>query len=189
MENELVQSAKDYAFSMHKNRYGKHPYSHHLNMVVDELLEIIEFIPKENQPILIAAAYLHDVVEDCPETNISIIEDRFGKEVADTVWALTNDTGKRASNEYYQKIMESKDKGASIIKFCDRIANIKHCLNRNEEAEFSFSKLAMYMGENESFMEKIGYTTSTDTELYIKIIEKLKLKLFHLFFVLLFLPF
>jgi len=184
MENALVQSAKDYAFAMHKNRYGKHPYSHHLSMVVDELLEVIEFVPKENQPIVIAAAYLHDVVEDCPETNISIIEDRFGKEVSDIVWALTNDTGKRASDEYYQKLIENKDKGAAIIKFCDRIANVRHCFNQikaKTELQLSTDKINMYLKENDSFIQKIGYTTSTDSEDYIKIIQKLKLTLIHLF--------
>lgn len=181
METELVKSARDYAFSMHKGGYGKHPYSHHLNMVVDELLEVIECIDEEKQPILIAAAYLHDVVEDCPETNISIIEDRFGKKVSEIVWALTNDTGKRASVEYYEKIAENPL--AQIIKLCDRIANVKHCLNLNGDADekTSFDKMNMYLKENDSFIQKIGYTTSTDSEVYIKIIQKLKLKLVHLF--------
>lgn len=187
MENTLVQSAKDYAFAMHKNRYGKHPYSHHLNMVVDELLEVIECIDKEKQPILIAAAYLHDVVEDCPETNISIIEDRFGKKVSDIVCALTNHTSKRVSAEYYEKIAENPL--AQIIKLCDRIANVSYCLNQlnpNEDIDkesrlLSLQKIKMYQRENIDFIEGAAKLRINDPEPFIKTIQKLVLKLVHLF--------
>jgi len=187
METELVKSARDYAFSMHKGGYGKHPYSHHLNMVVDELLEVIECIDEEKQPILIAAAYLHDVVEDCPETNISIIEDRFGKKVSEIVWALTNDTGKRASVEYYEKIAENPL--AQIIKLCDRIANVSYCLNQlnpngdidKESHLLSLQKIKIYQKENIDFIEGAARLRINDPESFIKTIQKLVLKLVHLF--------
>jgi (p)ppGpp synthase/HD superfamily hydrolase len=200
MEITLAQKAEKFAADKHKGLYGTKPYTHHLKIVIDELLEVIHLIPKQHQDAVIAAAWLHDIMED-EKINNAVLEDEFGKQVAELVWLLTNHTGKRASPEYYEKLKINPF--ATIIKLCDRIANVKYSLAGKEKLHPNESdvtkqneqmrcehKFAMYKSENDVFVSELNNTEFWD--IYFKMandvgfnldkaISKLSLKLFHLF--------
>lgn len=79
-----------------------------------------------NDPVVIAAALLHDTVEDT-ETTFGEIEAAFGKEVADVVREVTDDKNmeklerKQAQVDHAPSISHR----AKLVKLADRIANCR----------------------------------------------------------------
>ena len=77
---ELVERAREYAINAHKRidhrrKYTQHPYSVHLAAVAKLVNSVTD------DPEIIAAAWLQDVVEDTTAT-LYDIEVEFGKGVA-----------------------------------------------------------------------------------------------------------
>ena len=80
------QRAKDYATEAHGDqitKYGNEPYINHSAAVV-EILSIVT-----NSRTMLAAGWLHDVVEDTDKT-LDDIYQRFGYQVASLVSEVTN---------------------------------------------------------------------------------------------------
>ena len=133
------------AISLHgMQTYDGYPYYYHLEQVVDVLKEF-GFIDDK----YIIAGYLHDVLED---TAISYndIKLQFGVEVAEMVYAVTDELGKNRierKEKTYPKIKANPD--ATIIKLADRIANVRNSIKNNPE------KREMYSKEYESFKEAL----------------------------------
>jgi len=113
--------AKDFASIVHYGQnYGTNPYDCHLAMV-DETLRTFGF---EDEYLLIAA-WLHDVIEDTP-ISYEMIRYGFGREIADIVYAVTNEAGsnrKERNAKTYLKIRTSH--GGLIIKLADRLTNVE----------------------------------------------------------------
>jgi (p)ppGpp synthase/HD superfamily hydrolase len=87
------------------------------------------------------AAILHDTLEDTDLTR-GELEREFGSEVADLVFAVTNEPGACRRERFlktYPKIRAHPD--ATILKLADRIANVIHALQSNWDI------LRMYCGE------------------------------------------
>jgi len=113
MKNKsLSQLAKEFAIKAHSStnhKYDGRPYKYHLNMVVKEVMEFIHLIPLEYREIVIAAAWLHDTIEDC-RINYNDLKKIFGVQVAELAFALSNEKGRtrseRANDKYYQGILE-----------------------------------------------------------------------------------
>ena len=104
-----------FAFEKHKNQVDDdgEPYINHICQVVDLLRNVT------NDKDIIAAAYLHDTIEDCGVL-YSEIKDKFGKNIADLVLEVTHD-------DYGDKghtFPRLKSKEAIMIKFADRLSNI-----------------------------------------------------------------
>lgn len=100
------------------------PYSVHLQQVVDVLKRF--GVADDN---LYCAGYLHDSIEDT-RTSYSDIEKRFGTEVAELVFAVTNEQGrnrKERAAKTYPKIVAAGAQ-ATILKLADRIANVEYGL-------------------------------------------------------------
>jgi hypothetical protein len=97
------------------------PYSAHLQMVVDVLARF-----ELASPMVVTAAWLHDCIED---TNRSYndIKKRFGKEVAELVYAVTSELGRNRTErneKTYPKIRGNQL--ATALKLADRIANVEY---------------------------------------------------------------
>lgn len=85
----------------------------------------------ERDPLLLAAAWLHDVVEDTPVT-VESLREEFGDELATLVWRLTDEAGptRRArQTATHAKIRE--DPRAVRVKLADRIANVESAQERS----------------------------------------------------------
>lgn len=101
--------------------YQNLPYTHHLQAVADE---VVRYVPDNDD--LEVAAWLHDVVEDCPGVKVKTIEEHFGATVAMLVNAVTNEEGPNRRTRHaltYPKIRGTPD--AVILKLADRLANVK----------------------------------------------------------------
>ena len=144
---DLVYKAEKYAKKVHSDvnhEYGTYPYEYHLSMVVDEVNRFIHLIPREERTYVLAAAWLHDSIEDARVT-YNDIKKEFGEIVAEYVYALTNEKGRnraeRANGKYYKGIQEYRE--CALVKICDRIANAKHSLLKGSSMYDKYKKEQM----------------------------------------------
>ena len=87
--SDLINRAERFARVRHEGQFrkgkAKEPYTNHLA----EVAALVERWSGSESAI--AAAWLHDTVEDCPPTSVTELESLFGKDVADIVAELTDD--------------------------------------------------------------------------------------------------
>jgi (p)ppGpp synthase/HD superfamily hydrolase len=74
----------------------------------------------------VAAAYLHDVLEDTKLARDDLIQAGISNDVVGIVERLTKDASAPASSEYYRGIAESEV--ALLVKCADRCANLEDAL-------------------------------------------------------------
>jgi (p)ppGpp synthase/HD superfamily hydrolase len=145
--------SRDYATKCHKETnhlYDGKPYRTHLNLVVKAMKRFNHLIPEEDNELVEAACWVHDVIEDCRQT-YNDVKNICGEQVAEIAYALTNNKGKsrkeRANDNYYDGIL--KVKYAPFVKLCDRIANIEY------SKEIGSRMFEVYCKENDDFIRKI----------------------------------
>lgn len=147
-----IEKAREYATKCHADTnhlYDGKPYTEHLELVVRYAEVFGEYLDDFDH--VIEAAWCHDVIEDCRQT-YNDVKQNTCVEVADLVYALTNEKGRnrseRANNIYYEGIRALGIK-AVFIKMCDRLANTKYSIdNGSHMAE-------MYLHENPSFVNRL----------------------------------
>ena len=119
------EAARAYAVEMHGDqKYGVHPYVHHLDAVAALLL------PYGEQARVVG--FLHDVVEDT-EATVADVQSRFGDLVARCVALLTDAPGanrkERKAKTYAALAKVSGDEElALVVKAADRLANVRACV-------------------------------------------------------------
>jgi (p)ppGpp synthase/HD superfamily hydrolase len=132
--SQIVESeAKYYAIKVHSetnHKYDGNPYKIHLQMVANfgyKYLHLIKGAGYQTLSDIISACWAHDVIEDCRQTYNDVAK-ALNKDVAEIVYALTNEKGKtrkeRANEKYYEGIRSTPY--AAYVKICDRLANAKY---------------------------------------------------------------
>jgi len=150
----LVMKAQQVAADAHKGQKRKHsndPYLIHPMRVARRVMTRPDATPE-----MVAAAWLHDVVEDTPVT-LDEIGKEFGSEIAQLVRELTNASeGSRAPRKERKAMDRAKLAGASreakIIKLLDRIDNLDDL--RKSPADDDFRDL--YAEESRALADAIG---------------------------------
>lgn len=137
-------TSRDFAILMHGDQPygGDKPYVYHLDHVVD-ILRNYGFTDQ----LYVDSGYLHDVLEDCPDTSYEEILKLFGQEVADIVRACSGfgENRKARTAMIYNNICDFPD--AAIVKAADRISN-------TQNARFNLRRLyQMYKKEMPAFVE------------------------------------
>lgn len=158
-ENSLIERAKKYAIKCHLgtcHEYDGKPYTIHLRSVVAIANQFGGLIPEGKYETVIAACWCHDVIEDTRQTYNDVAK-ATSVEVAEIVYALTNEKGKtrkeRANEKYYAGLREVPY--AAFIKVCDRIANVEY------SKETSSSMFDKYKTENKDFKRQLyGFDTA-----------------------------
>lgn len=153
----MLKFARYYASVKHAGQTysGDLPYTHHLAAVEAVLRRFGG--PGVDDGEMLAAAWLHDVVEDTG-TKLKQIEELFGAEVARLVGAVTNEPGENRKVRHaltYPKIREAGPK-AVVLKLADRIANV----------EAGGSMVKMYRKEYESFKRNL-YTIGQSSAMWL----------------------
>src|SRR5438309_5581023 len=74
-------------------------------------------------PALICSALLHDVIEDSDVTRDDIAR-MFGEEITEIVWLLTK-LEEVSLRDYLARIEAAAHTGATIVKLCDRLDNLR----------------------------------------------------------------
>jgi (p)ppGpp synthase/HD superfamily hydrolase len=125
VNEDLVARARRYAEHAHnaidhRRKYSGRPYTEHLERVAARVAEVT------GDPVAVAAAWLHDVVEDTPSTHAEI-EREFGPRVAELVHALTDvekDHGNRAARKAADRDRIARAPAlAHTVKLADVIDN------------------------------------------------------------------
>jgi (p)ppGpp synthase/HD superfamily hydrolase len=124
-EHDLVARAQRYAERAHnaidhRRKYSGRPYTEHLARVAARVEQAT------HDAAAVAAAWLHDVVEDTPSTHEEI-EREFGPQVAALVFALTDvdkSFGNRAARKAFDRARLARAPAlAHTVKLADVIDN------------------------------------------------------------------
>ena len=96
----------------------------------------------ENLPLLIAAAYLHDIIED---THVSYLElkERFGDTVAGLVMDVTTvdyEKNEKGKDNYLAEKLTTVSEYAVFLKLADRMANVLDSEQLNLTEKFTLRK-------------------------------------------------
>jgi len=109
---------------VHQRRKGaaQEPYINHPLEVAALVAEATE----GDDPNLIAAALLHDVIEDCG-VPYSLIAETFGTDVADLVAEVTDDKTLEKSERKKLQVEKAhkKTSRAKVLKLADKISNLR----------------------------------------------------------------
>jgi len=144
----LVEKAKIFATKAHKGQVRKYtgePYIVHP-------IEVAEIVARHNgSQEMIAAALLHDVVEDT-STTIEDIRSKFGNAVAMLVDDLTDVSKPEDGNRAVRKAMDREhtakaSAAAMVIKAADLISNSKSILEHDK----NFAKV--YIKEKSALLD------------------------------------
>ena len=133
----IIYRAREFAFSAHKNQFRK--YSNEPYFVHPCEVAAIVSIVSSNENV-IAAAYLHDVLEDC-NISLTLLKQEFNIEIAKYVRELTNFyTRKKYPNlsRTNRKLFEAQrlencSSNTQTIKLADRICNARDITQYNKE--------------------------------------------------------
>lgn len=172
---DLVLRARVFAIESHRavnHYYGedKVGYEFHLESAFNFAVDYIYLVPAKYRGAVLAAIWLHDVIEDC-RVNYSKILEMFGDHVAEIVFALTNNKGRtrgaRANDDYYKGIKEIPF--ADYCKICDRLANASY--SESVIATHNIDRMyKKYKEENKSFVRKLWNPNLTDMYASLRII-------------------
>lgn len=141
----IVARAQALAGQAHKEqKYGTQPYMAHIEDVVRRVKQITD------NPEIIAAAYLHDVVEDT-DVSLDYITKHFGTNVAAMVWAVTGVGTNRAEKMANAIEKIARTPGAELVKSADRLSNASA-----SKAERKMGLYARYKDEHTNLGPVLG---------------------------------
>ena len=125
MNNQLILKAAHFAAHKHRNQRRKDeektPYINHPISVA----KIISEIGNVEDPEVLAAALLHDTIEDTDATEDELI-DKFGERVCSLVQEVTDDKTLPKLERKQRQIDHAKEISgdAALIKLGDKISNV-----------------------------------------------------------------
>ena len=129
-DNALFFEALEFASELHAGQRRKSgaPYISHPCAVAEILVREMHF----KDPVLLAAALLHDVVEDVPWMSLEDVETRFGQKIAELVDGVTKLARYHLDRALLKDLTHSKmfisasrRLGVLIIKLADRLHNLR----------------------------------------------------------------
>lgn len=184
MADDLVTRARRFAHKAHDGQFRKYgrshvPYITHPERVARRAGSLAHKVTNSvlRCDEIVAAAYLHDVIEDCGVTHAEL-ETLFGKCVADLVQELTNpskgskasrDERKRMDREHIAQVSDA----AKLIKLCDRADNLRETLT-DHEVPSGFAR--KYADESVLLLEVLrGIDEDTEDEIEW-LIDEIKMK-------------
>lgn len=150
---DLVRKARDYATQAHqridhRRKYTQQPYDMHLRAVA----ELVATVSDDRE--MLAAAWLHDIVEDTPVT-LEEVEREFGSAVAGLVNELTdvsrpgdgNRAARKALDRAHLAAASPRAKTVKLADLCDNARDISG-------ADPKFARV--FLGEMEALLEVLG---------------------------------
>lgn len=144
------------------------PYSFHLKAVVAQADKYHLYIPNIytdpyarsfaidiNKSTVIIASAGHDLIEDARMTFNDVLDLVSNKEIADIIYACTEEKGKNREERHSQKFFDElkQNRLAVYVKLCDIMANVLYSLLSNSsmfkkyQKEFSNLKEQLYIEE------------------------------------------
>lgn len=125
----LIAKALDFAADHHKDQRRKgparEPYINHLS----EVARLVAEATAGKDPGLVAAALLHDVIEDQGVSQVTLVKE-FGADVADLVAEVTDDKSLPKEERKRLQIENASKKSAraKVLALADKTANLRSLL-------------------------------------------------------------
>ncbi|MGB1370035.1 MAG: RelA/SpoT family protein [Flavobacteriaceae bacterium] len=149
-DKKVIRKAFDVAVDAHKNQRRKSGEAY-----IFHPISVAKIVASEIglDATSIAAALLHDVVEDCEDYNISDIEQLFGETIARIVNGLTKisslkkdkDISLQAENFRKMLLTLNDDVRVIIIKIADRLHNMQTIHSLREEKQIKIASETLYI--------------------------------------------
>ena len=120
----MFDKALDFCVEAHEGQFRKgtrRPYIVHPIEVAD----IVTYITQDEE--ILCAALLHDTIEDCEGITKEVIEEEFGKRVADIVASESEDKSKTWFERKTHTIerLKSEPWEVQIIALADKLSNLR----------------------------------------------------------------
>ena len=169
--------ARDLAAELHsEHKYDGKPYVEaHLDEVA---LEVCSYT---QDPVAIAVAYLHDVLEDT-EISFTVLQQMMGETVANAVFDLTDGKGESRFDRQMKTYSRCRDNPLAVkVKLADRTVNMRaskgtiHAITYvNEYERFKGSLYKAYSNEVmwahlDNIYEDLKLHMRENSELYIEL--------------------
>lgn len=125
---DIVEKALKFATNAHKGQYRKYTGEAYVTHPIAVCNLVSDFT---NDKDILAAALLHDTMEDCEVTYEELCNE-FGKRVADMVKELTNDKeeiSKKGKVDYMVNKINKMSEPCVLIKLCDILNNMSSTIN------------------------------------------------------------
>ncbi|MGJ5641600.1 RelA/SpoT family protein [Formosa sp. S-31] len=188
-DKKLIRKAFDVAVDAHKTQRRKSGEAYIFHPIA-----VARLVAKEIglDATSIAAALLHDVVEDCPEYSIEDIEKLFGATVARIVDGLTKissmqkdmeDVSLQAENFRKMLLTLNDDVRVIIIKIADRLHNMQTMESMRDDKQVKIASETLYiyaplahrigLYNIKTELEDLGLKY-TEPEVYYDILNKIK---------------
>ena len=152
----IVMKALNFASHRHRNQFRKGarkiPYINHPIQVANLLVND----GGENDSVLIAAAFLHDVIEDTVDNAterqelINEMSDIFNKEIMSVTLEVTDDKTleKKVRKQLQIEDADHKSVRAKKLKIADKIMNIRDITN-NPPSDWPIERIIEYLDWSE----------------------------------------
>lgn len=134
VDARMIAEAVEFAADAHAGKQGddgRTPYFNHL-------AEVAAFCARREpfDPVLVAAAYLHDTVEDTGVTE-ELIRERFGDAVTDLVMEVTDPPGLKGKERRQRQVdhAATSSERAKLIKIADKTSNVAELVDRPAKDE------------------------------------------------------
>ena len=165
--NDLISRAERFARVCHEGQFrkgkAKEPYVNHL----EEVAKLTErWGGGENA---IAAAWLHDTVEDCPPTSFADLASLFGDEIAGIVAELTDDKSQLKAERKRRQVENAtkKSNDASLVKLADKTSNVG-AIGKSPPADWSLERRLAYISWAHEVVERLPFTPKEGLDEFFK---------------------
>lgn len=118
-----------------------------------------------DDPVLLKAAVIHDLLEDVPETDVHELRqiDGNANEVVDLVLEVTR-PDEMSKEAYLKRIIEKGSKKAKILKVADRISNLTD-LHRDQ---YPRKEMSDYLDQTEKYVLPMAQEVNADMAVELK---------------------
>lgn len=165
--NDLISRAERFARVCHEGQFrkgkAKEPYVNHL----EEVAKLTErWGGGENA---IAAAWLHDTVEDCPPTSLADLASLFGDEIAGIVAELTDDKSLPKAERKTKQLENASHKSndASLVKLADKTSNVG-AIGKSPPADWSLERRLAYISWANEVVERLPFAPKESLDEFFK---------------------
>ena len=172
MTHTLILKAAHFAAQKHSTQRRKDENaSPYINHPISVALAIAQ-IGGVDDPEILAAALLHDTIEDT-ETTPEELEAEFGKKVCEYVLDVTDDKTLPKDERKSRQIEHAKkiSKGAALIKLGDKISNVTDVIN-NPPEDWDINRRKEYLDWAEKVIDNCPKVNDRMEDKFQKIIKQ-----------------
>lgn len=163
----LVANAEAFARLRHAGQIRKGAASEPYTVHLEEVAELVS--SWGGAEVEIAAAWLHDTVEDCPPTSLEELKLKFGSKVADLVAELTDDKSLPKDERKRLQTVNALKKSASacLVTLADKSSNVA-AISHSPPADWSLERRLEYIEWAKSVVDGLQHKPAAAEDEFFK---------------------